>query len=253
MPSHLSRWWTMRLNKLLARAGVASRRKADDLIAAGRVRIDGQTATTLGSDVGPLQSIEVDGRPVQPPEETVVYLLSKPAGVLSAVTDSRGRTTVVDLVRDSRRLFPVGRLDRDTTGVLLITNDGELANRLTHPRYGVEKGYTAEVKGRLARQAIADLRGGSHIRGGLRVRATVRQVGRHGRNTLYDITLTEGKKREIKRIFEHAGLPLVRLHRHSFAGLSSDSLAAGRYRRLRRSEIKRLYALSRPQDDLQTS
>ncbi|MEE9161450.1 MAG: pseudouridine synthase [Candidatus Neomarinimicrobiota bacterium] len=243
----------MRLNKLLARAGVASRRKADDLIAAGRVRIDGQTTTTLGSNVGPLQSIEVDGRPVQPPEETVVYLLSKPSGVLSAVTDARGRATVVDLVRDSRRLFPVGRLDRDTTGVLLITNDGELANRLTHPRYGVEKGYTAEVKGHLSRQVIADLERGTRIKGGLQVRATVRSVGRHGGNTLYDITLAEGKKREIKRIFEYADLPLVRLHRHSFAGLSSDSLAPGRYRRLRRAEISRLYALSRPQDDLQTS
>jgi len=243
----------MRLNRFLAQAGVASRRKADQLIAAGRVRVNGKTVFTLGIDVAPDELVEVDGKPVEAETERVVYLLHKPAGVLSAVSDSRGRQTVVDLIRDSRRLYPVGRLDRDTTGALLITNDGELSNRLTHPRYGVEKHYLAEVKGQLSRQALADLRVGTKIDGGLKVRAVVRSAGRNGRHTLYGIILTEGRKREIKRIFRHYDLPLVRLHRSSFAGLSSDSLAPGKYRRLHRAEIDRLYRMSNFQHGLQTS
>ncbi len=243
----------MRLNRVLAQAGVASRRKADLLIAAGRVRVNGKTVSALGIDVTQDELVEVDGKPVEAVTERVVYLLHKPAGVLSAVSDSRGRQTVVDLIRDSRRLYPVGRLDRDTTGALLITNDGELANRLTHPRYGVEKRYLAEVKGQLSRQAIGDLKAGTMIDGGLKVRAEVRSAGRNGRHTVYEITMTEGKKREIKRIFRHYELPLVRLHRSSFAGLSSDSLAPGKYRRLHRAEIDRLYRMSNFQHGLQTS
>ena len=243
----------MRLNRVLAQAGVASRRKADQLIAAGRVRVNGKTVSALGIDVTRDELVEVDGKPVEAETERVVYLLHKPAGVLSAVSDSRGRQTVVDLIRDSRRLYPVGRLDRDTTGALLITNDGELANRLTHPRYGVEKRYLAEVKGQLSRQALGDLKVGTTIDGGLKVRAVVRSAGRNGRHTVYGITMAEGKKREIKRIFRHYGLPLVRLHRSSFAGLSSDSLAPGKYRRLHRAEIDSLYRMSKFQHGLQTS
>ncbi|MCH7496441.1 MAG: rRNA pseudouridine synthase [Candidatus Marinimicrobia bacterium] len=243
----------MRLNRVLAQAGVASRRKADQLIAAGRVRVNGKTVSALGIDVAPDELVEVDGKPVEAETERVVYLLHKPAGVLSAVSDSRGRQTVVDLIRDSRRLYPVGRLDRDTTGALLITNDGELSNRLTHPRYGVEKHYLAEVKGQLSRQALGDLKVGTKIDGGLKVRAVVRSAGRNGRHTVYGIILTEGRKREIKRIFRHYDLPLVRLHRSSFAGLSSDSLAPGKYRRLHRAEIDRLYRMSNFQHGLQTS
>ena len=243
----------MRLNKVLAQSGITSRRKADELIAAGRVRVDGQTVATLGMNIEKDQQVEVDGQAVDPVQDRVVYLLHKPSGVISAASDPRGRVTVVDLIRDPRRLYPIGRLDRDTTGALLITNDGELSNRLTHPRYGVEKHYLAEVKGQLSRQALADLRVGTKIDGGLKVRAVVRSAGRNGRHTLYGIILTEGRKREIKRIFRHYDLPLVRLHRSSFAGLSSDSLAPGKYRRLHRAEIDRLYRMSNFQHGLQTS
>lgn len=243
----------MRLNKYLARAGVTSRRKADELIAASRVRVNGRQVTSLGAEIDADDLVEFDGRAIEPVEERVVYLLHKPAGVISSVTDPRGRETVVDLIRDRRRLFPVGRLDRDTTGALLITNDGELANFLTHPRYGVEKRYLAEVKGRLSPRTIARLEVGTTIAGGMRVRAWVREVAHEGKRSIYQLTLTEGRNREVKRIFKHYGLPLIRLHRTDFAGLSADSLPPGKYRRLRSAKINELYSLARLQEDLQTT
>ncbi len=234
----------MRLNKYLARSGVAARRKADELIAAGRVRVNDRQVTAPGVEIGEDDLVEVDGRSVEPLSERVVYLLHKPAGVLSSVTDPQGRGTVVELIRDNRRLFPIGRLDRDTTGALLITNDGNLANLLTHPRYGVEKCYLAEVKGRLNSRAIVRLGAGIVIAGGIKVRAQVQEIARHGQRTSYRLILTEGKNREIKRIFTQYGLPLVRLHRTSFAGLSADGLPPGRYRRLRQVEMNNLYRLA---------
>lgn len=234
----------MRLNKYLALAGVASRRKADALIVAGKVRVNGQQVTTLGVDVTEDDRVELNGRPVGTIEETVIYLIHKPPGVISAAGDPRGRKTVVDLIRDSRRLFPVGRLDRDTTGALLITNDGELTNRLTHPRFGVQKRYIADVLGRLSPDALARLGAGMTLSEGMRVRARVRQMARRGRHTFYELTLTEGQNREVKRIFKHFGLTLVRLHRSHFAGLSADSMALGHYRRLRPKEIKTLTSLA---------
>lgn len=243
----------MRLNKYLARSGVAARRKADELIASRRVWVNGQQVTTPGVEIDEDDLVEVDGQPVEPVPERVVYLLHKPAGVVSSVTDQRGRETVVDLIRDHRRLFPVGRLDRDTTGALLITNDGELANLLTHPRYGIEKHYLAEVKGRLSSHAIARLGAGVVIEGGMKVRAQVQEGARRGRQTCYRLTLTEGKNREIKRVFRHYGLSLVRLHRTSFAGLSADSLQPGRYRRLRQVEVNAFYHLAASQKNSQTT
>lgn len=241
----------MRLNKYLARSGVAARRKADELIASGRVRVNNRRVTSMGIEISEDDQVEVDDRPVELVQERVVYLLHKPAGVVSSVTDPRGRGTVVDLIRDRCRLFPVGRLDRDTTGALLITNDGELANLLTHPRYGIEKHYLVEVKGRLSSRAIVRLGAGVVIDGGMKVRALVQEVARHGRRTCYRLTLTEGKNREIKRIFRYYGLSLVRLHRTSFAGLSADSLPPGRYRRLRQVEVNTLYRLAAHQKDSQ--
>ncbi|MEE9465933.1 MAG: pseudouridine synthase [Candidatus Neomarinimicrobiota bacterium] len=234
----------MRLNKYLARAGVASRRKADALIAAGKVRINGVVVAELGTQVKPDDVVSAEGRVVEPVEETVVYLMNKPAGVISAATDSRGRSTVIDLVRDRRRLFPVGRLDRDTTGALLIANDGELTNRLLHPRYGIAKEYMAEVRGRLNSTALTDLAEGMVLSDGLRVKAAVEPVERHGQRTTYRLILSEGQNREVKRIFAHFEIPLLRLHRSRFAGLSADSLAPGKSRRLRREEIKGLYRLA---------
>jgi len=236
----------MRLNKYLARAGVASRRKADTLIAAGKVRINGVVVTALGTQVQPDDIVSAEGRVVDPLEETVVYLMNKPAGVISAATDPRGRSTVVELVRDRRRLFPVGRLDRDTTGALLITNDGELTNQLLHPRYGIMKEYMAEVRGRLKSTDLTDLAKGMVLSDGLRVKAAVKSMERHGQRTTYRLTLSEGQNREVKRIFAHFEIPVLRLHRSRFAGLSADNLAPGKTRRLRREEIKSFYRLATP-------
>ena len=234
----------MRLNRYLAQSGVASRRKADALIVAGKVRVNGQQVTTLGVGVTADDLVELNGKAVGTVEDTVIYLIHKPTGVISAAGDPRGRKTVVDLIRDSRRLFPVGRLDRDTTGALLITNDGELTNRLTHPRFGVQKRYVADVLGRLSPEALARLDTGMTLSEGMRVRAKLRPVARRGRHTLYEIILTEGQNREVKRIFKHFGLTLLRLHRSHFAGLSADSMALGHYRRLRPKEIKALTGLA---------
>lgn len=234
----------MRLNKYLARAGVASRRKADAMIAAGQVRINGSVVTVLGTLVRPDDVVEAEGRIVEEAEGTVVFLMHKPAGAISAASDSRGRTTVIDLIRDHRRLFPVGRLDRDTTGALLITNDGELTNRLLHPRFAIVKEYMVEVRGRLDSSARSALARGMVLSDGLRVKAQVEPMERHGRRTTYKVILREGQKREVKRIFAHFELPLLRLHRFRFAGLSADGIAPGKYRRLRKSEIDDLYQLS---------
>ncbi len=243
----------MRLNKYLAHSGVAARRKADELIISGRVQVAGRIVTTPGIEIGEDDLVEVDGHPVEPIEEKIVYLLHKPAGLISSVTDQRGRATVVDMINDRRRLFPVGRLDRDTTGALLITNDGELANLLTHPRYGVEKHYLAEVKGRLNPHTIAQLRKGTTINGGMRIKARIEEAARSRGQTRYRLTLTEGKNREIKRLFKHFGLPLIQLHRSSFAGLSADNLSPGKYRRLRQSEVIALYRLAAPGKNSQTT
>ncbi len=231
----------MRLNKYLAQAGIASRRQADQLIAAGRIRVNGQLVTALGSVVGPDDAVEVAGEAVAAPEPATVYLLHKPKGVISAASDNRGRKTVVDLVRDKRRLYPVGRLDRDTTGALLITNRGDLTYRLTHPRFGIARHYLAEVRGQLPSEARQALQAGLRLKDGVRVQAKIRKLARQGKRTLYEVVLTEGKNREIKRIFRHYELPLLRLHRASFAGLEVDHLAPGKYRRLRPAEVQALY------------
>lgn len=238
--------WNMRLNKYLAAGGVASRRKADELIAGGHVQVNGRIITTLGTDVTQGDVVEVDGIILEAQKAEVVYLLHKPPGVISSVTDPRGRPTVVDLIQDQRRLFPVGRLDRDTTGAILITNAGELTNLLTHPRYGVEKCYLAQVKGRLPAGAIGQVGRGIRLTGGLRVRARITTGNQRGKLTTYQVLMTEGKNREVKRIFEHFRLPVIRLHRSTFAGLSADNLQPGKYRRLSKAEIQQLYRLAKP-------
>jgi 23S rRNA pseudouridine2605 synthase len=236
----------MRLNKYLAAGGVASRRKADELIAGGHVHVNGRIITTLGTDVAQGDVVEVDGIMLEAREREVVYLLHKPPGVISSVTDPRGRPTVVDLIQDQRRLFPVGRLDRDTTGALLITNAGDLTNLLTHPRYGIEKCYLAQVRGRLPSGAIGQVGRGITLTGGTKLRARITTMNQRGKMTTYQVLLTEGKNREVKRIFEYFSLPVNRLHRSTFAGLSADKLQPGKYRRLSKPEIQRLYQLAKP-------
>jgi 23S rRNA pseudouridine2605 synthase len=229
----------MRLNAYLARAGVASRRKADELIKAGRVSMNGQPGQ-LNTFVGAHDRVEVDGRPVA--KQLLTYLLlHKPAGVVTTARDPRGRPTVVELVPREPRVVPVGRLDADTTGALLLTNDGELAHRLAHPRYEVAKVYVADVEGEPSDEALRRLRGGVELDDGRTAPAGAKRLGR----SRIELTLHEGRKHQVKRMCEAVGHRVVRLHRSGYGGLTADDLAAGEWRELDAGEVAHLDELVR--------
>jgi 23S rRNA pseudouridine2605 synthase len=224
----------MRLNAYLARAGVASRRKADELIKAGRVRVNGDPGQ-LNTFVGRDDRVEVDGRPVQ--RQRLAYvLLHKPAGVVTTASDPHGRPTVVDLVHHESRVVPVGRLDADTTGALLLTNDGELAHRLAHPRYGVEKTYLADVEGEPDDAALSVLEAGVELDDGRTAPARARRIG----PSRIELTIHEGRKHQAKRMLDAVGHPVRRLHRSAYAGISADDLRPGEWRELSADELARL-------------
>jgi 23S rRNA pseudouridine2605 synthase len=229
----------VRLNAYLARAGVASRRGADELIRAGRVRVNGEVAS-LATFVGPTDEVELDGRPVAPEPLTYV-LLNKPAGVVTTARDPHGRPTVVGLVGHERRVVPVGRLDADTTGAVLLTNDGPLAHRLAHPRYEVDKVYEVEVEGDPSDAALRRLSEGVDLEDGRTAPARVRRLG-PGR---LELTIHEGRKHQVKRMCEAVGHPVRRLHRSSYAGLRVDDLARGAWRELTEDEVAGLRAPGR--------
>jgi pseudouridine synthase len=229
----------VRLNAFLARAGVASRRGADELIKAGRVLVNGASGE-LNTVVGAHDRVEVDGRPVQ--RQPLAYvLLHKPAGVVTTARDPHGRPTVVQLVGHEARVVPVGRLDADTTGALLLTNDGPLAHRLAHPRYGVEKTYVAVVDGDADESALERLRDGLELEDGPTAPAKARRLGR-GR---VELILHEGRKHQVKRMLEAVGHPVRRLHRPGYAGLTLEGLAPGEWRELTADEVTRLRATTR--------
>jgi 23S rRNA pseudouridine2605 synthase len=226
----------VRLVKFLAHAGVASRRAAERLIADGRVSVGGEVVTNPATDVDADSGVAVDGQPVEP-EPREVHALNKPAGVVSTARDTHGRPTVVELVRSRRRLYPVGRLDADSTGLILLTNDGELADLLTHPRYGVEKVYRARIQpGRLSPRALKALREGVRLDDGQTAPARVRQVA----PGLLEIRLREGRKRQVRRMCEAVGHRVVELERVAFGPLGLRGLERGRSRRLKDAEVDRL-------------
>jgi 23S rRNA pseudouridine2605 synthase len=228
----------MRLVKFLAHAGVASRRAAEELIRGGRVAVGGEVAVDPARDVDGSVAVTVDGRPVQAPEERVVWLVNKPAGVVSTAKDTHGRPTVTSLVRaPGRRLYPVGRLDVDTTGLILLTDDGDLANHLTHPRYEVPKTYVAEVEGgRVPEIKLRRLREGVTLDDGPTAPAGVRQL----RSGVLELTLREGRKRQVKRMCALIGHPVKRLSRVAFGPLQLGDLGPGGVRRLSPAEVQRL-------------
>jgi pseudouridine synthase len=224
----------VRLNAYLARAGLASRRGADELILAGRVRVNGEPGQ-LNTFVGDADRVELDGREVAP-QRLAYVLLHKPAGTVTTARDPHGRPTVVELVPGEPRVVPVGRLDVDTTGVLLLTNDGPLAHRLAHPRYGVEKTYVADVEGDPDETALRRLRDGVELEDGRTAPARARRLG-PGR---VELVLHEGRKHQVKRMCEAVGHPVVRLHRSHYAGIGLDGLAPGRWRQLTAAEVAAL-------------
>jgi 23S rRNA pseudouridine2605 synthase len=228
----------MRLAKYLAHAGVASRRGAEDLIRAGRVSVDGEVVADLGRQVSESAEVRVDGAVVGAPEKRAVWMVNKPAGVVSTARDTHRRPTVVSLVRDSgARLYPVGRLDADTTGLILLTNDGELANRLMHPRYEVPRTYVARVTGGpVGDEAVRALRTGVELSDGMTAPASVRMLARDR----LELVLHEGRKRQVRRMCEAVGHPVVALERVAFGPLTLGDLGVGEARRLGAEEVDAL-------------
>ncbi|HDQ44266.1 MAG TPA: rRNA pseudouridine synthase [bacterium] len=236
----------MQLNRYLSLCGIASRRQANTLIQEGRVRVNGDPVTRLGVRVEPERdAVTVDGKAVRPETRKRYVLLNKPPDVLTTVSDDRGRRTVTDLVVLPERVFPVGRLDHDTTGVLLLTNDGDLAYRLSHPRYEIQKVYCATVIGEVADSILLKFREGVEIDEGVFVKADVRILrrGRSGK-TLLEFRIHEGKKRQIKRMCMATGHRVVSLERTCFAGLKTGPLKPGAWRELTSTEVRRLKELT---------
>ena len=230
----------MRLNAYLARAGVASRRHADELIVAGRVLVNGARGE-LNTVVGSRDVVEVDGKRVAA-QPLAYVLLHKPSGVVTTARDPHGRKTVVQLVPHTPRVVPVGRLDADTTGALLLTNDGPLAHRLAHPRYGVEKVYEAEVEGSPDETALRALRDGVTLDDGRTAPAQAHVIRTSQRSSLLELTLHEGRKHQVKRMCEAVGHPVRRLHRSRYAGLVLGEPRAGGVARAHRGRSRRAAA-----------
>jgi 23S rRNA pseudouridine2605 synthase len=226
----------MRLAKYLAHSGVASRRRAEDLIGAGRVMVGGRVVTDPARDVDEASGVEVDGRPVAP-EPREVWMLNKPAGVVSTAREPGRRRAVIDLVSSGRRLYPVGRLDADSTGLILLTNDGELADRLTHPRYEVPRSYRVRVRRSADAAQLQALRRGVELEDGPTAPAKVRKVSPR----VLELTIREGRNRQVRRMVDAVGNQVVDLRRTRFGSLALGELAEGKARRLRPAEITRLW------------
>jgi 23S rRNA pseudouridine2605 synthase len=242
------RAWSMRmperLQKVLAAAGVASRRASEDLIVAGRVTVNGVRAR-IGDKVDPVTDIvEVDGERVKVDPDLVYVMLNKPQGVVTTTSDPEGRQTVSDLISLDERLYPVGRLDQDTEGLVLMTNDGTLVHHLLHPSFEVERVYLALVPGPVRREPLRRLTEGIELDDGLARARRVREVESSRGRALLEIVMTEGRKREVRRMLAEVGLPVERLARVAFGGVELGDLRQGRWRFLNNTEISRLYAAS---------
>ena len=236
-----------RLQKLLARAGLGSRRACEELISAGRVTVDGEVAR-LGRRADPRrQRIELDGVSVVVNDDLVYYLLNKPVGVVATASDPQGRTTVLDLVPAEPRVFSVGRLDNDTAGLIVLTNDGELTQLLTHPSHGVVKTYLAEVEGVPAPGALAALRDGVELDDGITAPARVRLVQKRDASAAVELGIHEGRNRQVRRMFDAVGHPVIRLVRTRIGPVSDRRLAPGEWRALRPGEVRALYEATTPQ------
>jgi 23S rRNA pseudouridine2605 synthase len=230
----------VRLARYLAHAGVASRRAAEKLIAAGRVSVAGRVVTDPARDVDESSGVALDGEPLSP-EPREVYALNKPQGVVSTAKDTHGRRTVVEFVPSRARLYPVGRLDADTTGLILLTNDGELANKLTHPSFEVDKTYRASVEpAPVSEASLQALRDGVELEDGRTAPASVRQV----EPGLLEVTIHEGRKRQVRRMCEAVGHRVLKLERVGFGPLRLERLPEGEFRRLTPAEVERLRKVS---------
>ncbi|MER1985477.1 MAG: pseudouridine synthase [Solibacillus sp.] len=236
-----------RLQKVIAYAGVASRRKAEQLIVEGKVRVNGKIVKELGTKVAASDDIEVEGVKLEK-EDKVYFLLYKPRGYISAVTDDKGRKTVTDIFKKQvhQRIFPVGRLDYDTSGLLLLTNDGEFTNLMTHPKFKIDKTYIARVKGVPTIDGLKKLQRGIKLEDGKTAPAAVSMTSfdEQAGKAICEITIHEGRNRQVRRMFEAIGTPVVKLKRERFAFLDLGNLGTGEYRELTKHEVKLLRVLA---------
>lgn len=235
-----------RLQKVIAHAGFASRRKAEELIAEGRVKVNGKTVKELGVKVSPSDRIEVDGIPVER-EEPVYFLLYKPRGVISAVSDDKGRKVVTDFFEGiKQRIYPVGRLDYDTSGILILTNDGEFANLLMHPSNEIEKVYVAKIKGIPSKESMRSLQRGVVLEDGKTAPAKTKllSMDKKKQTAIVEISIHEGRNRQVRRMFEAIGHPVLKLKRERYGYLTLQGLSAGDARELTAHEVKQLRALA---------
>lgn len=232
-----------RLQKVIAQAGICSRRKAETLITAGLVTVNGKVVTELGTKVSDKDKIIVEGKPLYNKEKLVYLVLNKPRNTVATVSDDRGRKTVIDCIENTKqRIYPVGRLDYDTTGVLLLTNDGELSNKLTHPSNEVDKVYIATIKGEVTKEDLETLSQGVIFDGkkSSPCLATLSKYNKEKDKSVVVLTIHEGRNHQVKKMFEAIGKEVIKLHRDSFAGISSKGLYEGQYRKLTPKEITTL-------------
>lgn len=232
-----------RLQKIISSTGYASRRKAEELIKNGKVKVNGETIREMGYKASYNDYIEVEGHPLNKQEDKVYYLLNKPRGVVTTSKDDKGRKTVVDLIKTDKRIYPVGRLDYDTTGILLLTNDGELTNYLTHPKNNIEKVYVAKIKGLITKDELRRLCNGIFIDGKKtsKAKAKILRIDKKTNSSIVELIIHEGKNHQVKKMFEAIGYNVEKLKRESIAFLTLDGVKSGEYRELSIKEVKKLY------------
>lgn len=233
-----------RLQKIIANNGYASRRKAEELISLGKVKVNGKTIYEMGYKASFSDFIEVEGNPIKV-EEKEYYLLNKPRGVVTTTSDDKKRKTVIDLIETGKRIYPVGRLDYDTTGLLILTNDGELTNILTHPKNKIDKVYIAKINGLIGKEQLKKLENGVYIDNikTSKARARIKKYDKKSDTSIVELTIHEGKNHQVKKMFESIGYEVLKLKREKFAFLTLDGLKSGEYRKLSIKEIKKLYSL----------
>lgn len=233
-----------RLQKIIAESGYASRRKAEELIKKGKVIVNGKVVTELGTKASFGDDILVEGKKIEK-EEKEYYVFNKPRGVITSTSDDKGRKVVTDYFNSNKRLFPVGRLDYDTTGLLIVTNDGELSNLITHPKNEIEKVYVAKIEGIIKGAEINKLKSGIVLDGVKCIpkRVKLKSFDKKSNSSIVEITITEGKNHEVKRLFESVGFSVSKLKRERVAFLSLGNLQSGEYRKLNPKEVKQLFSL----------
>lgn len=232
-----------RIQKVIAASGYCSRRKAEELISKGKVLVNGEVITEMGFKVSGNDYIEVEGNPINEKEEKEYYLLNKPRGIVSTSSDEKNRKTVVDLIKTNKRIYPVGRLDYDTTGAIILTNDGELTNLLTHPKNKVEKVYVAKIKGIITKENLSKLCNGVIIDGKKtsKAKAKILKIDKKNNTSIVELVISEGRNHQVKKMFEAINFDVLKLKREAIAFLTLDGLRSGEYRRLSLKEVKKLY------------